>query len=238
MLDGWSRLDIAGKPVDVFDPPHARPFLLVYLHSLQQETPATDPRFTELLVQHRLRCVAPHGGSCWWADRHCPAFDDTRTPEGYLLHELIPWAQGRWTLRPRHIALAGVEMGGQAAVRLAFKYPQRFPIAASIAGAFDCQEWYGRGTPLDDMYPDRERCRLDTAILHIDPHTWPSHLWFVCSPTDRMSYRGNDRLQEKLQAMGIPHTADLDTPAPAHEWLAPMMTFLVDALHQEARRLL
>jgi S-formylglutathione hydrolase len=238
MLTGWSRIDIAGKSVDTYDPPDALPFLVIYLHSLQEETPATDPLFTDLLRQHRLRCVAPRGGPCWWVDRRCLAFDENRTPEGYLLNELIPWAQARWPLRPRRIALAGVEMGGQGAVRLAFKYPQRFPIAASIAGAFDCQEWYGRGTPLDAMYPDRERCRHDTAILHIDPHEWPPHIWFVCSPTERMSYRGNDRLHEKLTAMGVPHTTDLDTPATPQQWLAPMMAFLAEALQQEAKRLL
>jgi S-formylglutathione hydrolase len=243
MLDGWSSIAIGGKSADVFDPPGALPFVLVYLHSLAEETPATDPAFTLLLKQHRLRCVAPRGGRSWWADRICTQFDATQTPERYLLDTLVPWAEAAWQLASRAIAIAGVEMGGQGAVRLAFKHPERFPIAASIAGAFDCQEWYGRGTPLDEMYENRERCRLDTAILHIDAHDWPPHAWFCCSPDDAWSYRGNDRLYEKLSAVGVPHTADLDTRAKSgvryvEQMTPPMLAFVAGALRAEAKRLM
>jgi S-formylglutathione hydrolase len=242
MLEGWASIAIGGKPADVFDPPGALPFALIYLHSLAEETPATDAGFTELLKQHRLRCVAPRGRRCWWADRVCEEFDASATPERYLLDELVPWAEAAWQLGPRAIALAGVEMGGQGAVRLAFKHPDRFPVATSISGAFDCQEWYGRGTPLDEMYESRERCRLDTAILHIDAHDWPPHLWFCCSPDD-WAYRGNDRLHEKLSAVGVPHTADLDSRAKpgaryVEQMAPPMLAFIAGALEKESRRLM
>lgn len=242
MLDGWARVGIGGKPADVFDPTGALPFALVYLHSLALESPAADATFTAALLRHRLRCVAPQGGRCWWGDRPCSEFAPDLTPERYLLDVLVPWAEAAWRLGPRAAALAGVEMGGQGAVRIAFKYPERFPIAASAAGAFDCQEWYGRGTPLDEMYESRERCRLDTAILHIDGHDWPRHIWFCCSPDDAMAYRGNDRLHEKLSAIGVPHVADLDTrakPAVRYvEQMAPaMVAFVAGALEKESRRL-
>lgn len=243
MLDGWATIAIAGKPADVFDSPGALPFALIYLHSLAEETPATDPAFTLLLKQHRLRCIVPRGKQCWWADRVCESFDTVITPERYLHDEVTPWVEAAWQLGPRAIALAGVEMGGQGAVRIAFKYPERFPIAASIAGAFDCQEWYGRGTPLDEMYENRERCRLDTAILHINAHDWPPHIWFCCSPDDAWSARGNDRLHEKLSAIGVPHTADLDTRAKPNasyveEMTPKMMAFIAEALRREAKRLM
>jgi S-formylglutathione hydrolase len=235
MPGGWARVEIGGRPADVFEPPGARPFALAYLHSLRLESPAADAAFTAALQQHRLRCVAPHGGPCWWADRPCRGFGAV-TPERYLLNELVPWAGTRWALGPRAVALAGVEMGGQGAVRIALKHPERFPVAASLSGAFDCQEWYGRGTPLDDMYESRERCRLDTAVLHVDGHRWPRHIWFRCPPTDAMAYRGNDRLHEKLAAMGVPHTCDLDSPASATA-TADMIAFVAGALEQESRRL-
>lgn len=243
MLDGWSCLAIGGKSLDVFIPPTESRSALLYLHSLAEETPATNPTFTLALRQHQLRCLAPRGDRSWWGDRICPEFDANLTPERYLLDVLVPWAESAWELNPRAVALAGVEMGGQGAVRLAFKYPQRFPIAASITGAFDCQEWYGRGTPLDTQYDTRERCRQDTAILHIDGHDWPPHLWFCCSPTDAMSYRGNDRLHEKLAAMGVPHVFDLDTRAKqgvnyAEQMTPPMVAFAAKSLEKEARRLM
>ena len=238
MLDGWTRVAIDGKAVDVFAPVDALPQCVLYLHSLAEETPATDAAFTAVLRQHRLRCLSPHGGWCWWADRICTEFDATVTPESFLLDTLVPLAEAQWQLGPRAVALAGVEMGGQGAMRIAFKHPERFPVVVSIRGAFDCQDWYGRGTPLDEMYPNRERCRLDTAILHIDGHHWPRHIWFWCAPDDTTCYRGNDRLYEKLSAMGVPHTADLDTRASSDQMIPPMIAFVAAALAKESKRLM
>lgn len=235
MLDGWARVAIGGKPADVFAPPGARPLSLVYLHSLRGESPATDATFTAALRQHRLRCISPHGDQCWWADRICPTFDAAVTPERYLLETLIPHAETAWRLGPRAVALVGLEMGGQGAVRIALKHPERFPVAASVSGAFDCQEWYGRGTPLDDMYESRERCRLDTAILHVGDK-WPRHIWFRCPPAG-VCYRGNDRLHEKLSAMGVPHACDLDTHDVSGA-AAEMVAFVAEALEKESRRLM
>jgi S-formylglutathione hydrolase len=87
------------------------------------------------------------------------------------------------------------------------------------------------------MYPSREHARQDTAILHIHPHEWPLHIWFACSPSD-MRHRGNDRLHEKLAAIGVPHTADLDTHGTSEEFLAPMQEFISTALDRESRRLM
>jgi hypothetical protein len=93
------------------------------------------------------------------------------------------------------------------------------------------------------MYESRERCRLDTAILHVGGHDWPRHIWFCCEPTDAMCYRGNDRLHEKLAAMGIPHTANLDTRAKlgvryVEQMIGPMLAFVAGALEKESRRLM
>ena len=243
MLDGWAHVAIGGRPADAFDPAGALPLCVLYLHSLAEESPATDATFTAALRHHRLRCVAPRCGWCWWADRVCPEFDASLTPEGYLLDTLVPWAEAAWRLGPRAVALCGVEMGGQGAVRLAFKHAERFPVAASVSGAFDCQDWYGRGTPLDEMYESRERCRLDTAVLHIDGHDWPRHLWFCCAPDDAACYRGNDRLHEKLFAIGVPHAADLDTRAKpgacyADQMTPGMLAFVAAALAKESKRLM
>ncbi len=242
MLTGWSRSTIGDKLADVFDPPDALPFAVLYLHALDERTPVADPIFTEALRKHRLRCVAPHGKQCWWSDRICSEFDEKISAEGYLLDVVIPSMQSAWQLGERAVALVGAEMGGQGAIRLAFKHPECFPMAASISGAFDSQDWYGRGTPLDEMYASREHARQDTAILHIDAHQWPSHLWFACSPDDAECYRGNDRLHEKLAALGVPHTCDLDTRAKAGTRYADQMTpamlaFVATALERESKRL-
>ena len=135
-------------------------------------------------------------------------------------------------------------MGGQGAVRLGFKYPDRFPVVASVAGAFDYHERYGQGTPLDEMYDSKERCRQDTAILHVPPVHYPPHIFFCVDPTDRDCWRGNDRLHEKLTALGIEHTCDLATRAGWHTWeyfnamADRAVRFVTAGLEEQARRLL
>jgi pimeloyl-ACP methyl ester carboxylesterase len=240
MSDGWSRVEIAGKPADVFEPLAAR-FALLWLHEREADPclPVGLPLFTSLLHQHHLRCLAPYGDSSWWVDRICPSFDPEITAEKHLLHNVLPWMEERFQTSPRSIAVAGVEMGGQGAVRLALTHPKVFRAAASLGGAFDFHELHGRGTPLDDMYESRERCRLDTAILQMHPVDWPPHLWFACDPSSPW-FRGNDRLHEKLRAYGVPHTADLETTgADSFErMLEPMLQFLINGLEKESRRLM
>lgn len=243
MLPGWSRTDIAGKPADVFDPPDSPRFAVLFLHPVGGELPSDNAAYTAAFAAHGLGVVAPHGRQSWWADRICPDFDAAVTAERHLLHNVVPWMEARWSLSPRAVAAAGISMGGQGAVRLGFKHPERFAVVASVAGAFDYHEYYGRGTPLDEMYESRERCRLDTAILHIDPHRYPPHIWLACDPADAAWFRGNDRLHEKLSAIGIPHTIDWDSSHGGHTWAyfeamaEPMVRFIADALAKESRRL-
>jgi len=241
MSDGWTRVEIAGKPADVFEPPAAR-FTLLWLQG--QNDRGNKPRgspnpLTGPLNNLHLRCVAPHGGSSWWVDRICPTFDSEITAEKHLLNRVLPWMEECYPASPRSIAVAGIEMGGQGAVRLALKHPKLFRVASSLNGAFDFHELYGRGTPLDAMYESRERCRLDTAILQMHPVDWPSHIWFACDPASPW-LRGNDRLHEKLRAYGVPHTSDLETTGADYleRMLEPMLRFLINGLEKESRRLM
>ena len=104
-----------------------------------------------------LEVVAPPPSERWWS----------LVSE----HELLALADTgrRW-------AVAGVGIGGQAAVRLALRHPGRFPVAAAIDAAFDFHDLHGRGSALDDLFPTRERARQDTAVLHVDPCWWPPHV--------------------------------------------------------------
>jgi S-formylglutathione hydrolase len=241
MLPGWTRTAIAGKPADVFEPDTPPRFAVLYLHPVGLESLADNAAYTAELARHRLACCAPFGARSWWSDRVCPEFDATVTAERHLLDHVMPWMRDRWQ---RPVAVVGISMGGQGAVRLGFKHPALFPVVGSVAGAFDYHEWYGRGTPIDDLYRSKEACRQDTAILHINPAKYPPHVWFACDPTDIDWVRGNDRLHEKLSAVGIPHTADLDTSAGGHTWAyfdamaQPLFEFVNAALEQQSRRLM
>jgi enterochelin esterase-like enzyme len=246
MDKNWTEAEVAGKRVDVYDPPvPPRPrFAVLYLHGSGLETLCDKPVFTRLFEEHRLACVCPHGQQCWWTDRICAEFDPTLTPERFLLDQVMPFYQERWGLAPPAIGLLGISMGGQGALRLAFKYPRRIPVAAAISPALDYHERYGEGTPLDAMYDSKEQCRQDTALMHVHPYEVPPHLFFCIDPDDERWYRGNDRLHEKLNALGVPHTADLTSRAGGHSWdyfnhmAGPAVRFLVAGLEHESRRLL
>src|SRR5262249_47877597 len=150
----------------------------------------------------------------------------------------------RWDLTPPAIGIQGISMGGQGALRLAFKHPQQFPVVAAISPALDYEQLYGQGSTIDAMYDSKEQCRQDTAIMHIPPSGYPPHIFFCTDPADVHWYRGADRLHEKLNALGIPHESDLTTRAGGHSWdyfnhmAERVQRFIHDGLVQEGRRLL
>jgi S-formylglutathione hydrolase FrmB len=115
---------------------------------------------------------------------------------------------------------------------------------AGVASALDYYELYGRGLSLDEMYDSKEHCRQDGALLHIHPSQFPPHIFFCIDPDDAMWLRGNDRLHEKLAALGVAHECDLKTRAGGHSWeyfnhvAERVVQFLVKGLEQESRRLL
>ena len=241
----WTTVDLVGKSADVFDPAGGKPrFAVLFLHPVGQETLRQVPVFTKLLEEYRLACVCPSGGYSWWADRICADFDPHVTAERYLLDQVLPFFAERWSLKPPAIGLLGISMGGQGALRLAFKQSRLFPTVAGIASALDYHELYGRGLSIDAMYDSKEQCRQDTAVLHIHPAQFPPHVFFCIDPADTDWYRGNDRLHEKLTALGVPHEADLTTRAGGHSWdyfnhqAGRAVRFVVAGLEHESRRLL
>ncbi len=200
----WTNLEISGHRADLLERPGESPFGLIFLHDQDGRTLRDSPEATAWLERQRVACLCPFGGPSWWSDRRCSAFDPSMSAERWLLDDVLTWLDSRWQLPPKAVALAGVGMGGQGALRLGFKHPERFPIVAALDAALDHHELYGTGTPLDDMYTSREQCRQDTAILHIHPVRQPAFIAFAADPDGRW-FRGNDRLHEKLGALGVPH---------------------------------
>jgi S-formylglutathione hydrolase len=238
----WETVDIAGRPADVYTPDGRPRFVLVYLADLDGITPRDNPVWTNLFAENRLACVCPAGVETWWLDRVWPPFDPDKSAESYLLDTVIPAALSRFDLRPNAVAVAGVGAGGQGALRLGFRHPDRMRVVAGLGSSLDFQEAFGHGTTLDEMFASREQCRQATAVLQVQAHNWPPHIWFACDP-DSPWLRGNDRLHEKLAAIGVPHVTDFTTPACGHSWayydrLAPVLVrFVVGGLETEARRL-
>ncbi|HWA99652.1 MAG TPA: alpha/beta hydrolase-fold protein [Pirellulales bacterium] len=246
MLQGWSRVDIAGRHCEVFQPrrPNPHAFTVVYLHDLASTSLAANPVFSELFDRYGLPVIAPIAGPCWWADRRCPEFTADVTPEQFVRQQVMAYIADRWASVPPRIALLGISMGGQGALRFAFKNPNMFPIAAAISPAIDYQRHFGADddTTLPAMYDDPEAVRQDTAILHVHPLNWPRNLWFCCDPTDHDWHEGGERLRMKLSALGIPHDHDLETRAGGHSWAyfnhmaSRAVAFLAERLERERLR--
>jgi S-formylglutathione hydrolase len=242
----WTEERVGGHPADWFTPAGTqRPkAVVVFLHGQDQASLQGRRAFEKALDAHALACVCPWGGPGWWADRVCPAFDPKVTPERHLLDRVLPTVQAYWGVGPPKLGLLGIGMGGQGALRLAFKHPRLFPAVAALAAEIEYHQLYGQGTPLDDMYTSKEQCRQDTASLHVHPANYPPHIFFAANQAEPFWFRGNDRLHEKLTALGVEHTAELaPPPAPPGQAFADSLAdravhFLHLGLTAQSRRLL
>jgi S-formylglutathione hydrolase FrmB len=246
-LGTWSTVEVAGHTADVYEPaaPREPRCAVLYLHGVHLARLDQNQAFTREFERHGLIVVAPHTGRSWWTDKICPEFDAEVTAEQYVLRSVVPYLAERWQVAPPRIALLGTSMGGQGALRFAFKHPRTFPIAAALSPAIDYQVRFDEPEEetLPQMYPDAESVRQDTATLHVHPLNWPRNLWFATDPADYRWHESAEKLRSKLAALGIPHEYDLETSAGGHGWsyynhMAPRaLQFIAERLDQEQRRM-
>jgi pimeloyl-ACP methyl ester carboxylesterase len=242
----WSTIEVAGHPCDVFEPrqPREPGRAVIYLHGRHLAPLADNAAYSTQFQQHGLRVIAPRTGRSWWTDKICADFDPAISAERYVIDRILPWIAEHWGVRPPLVALLGTSMGGQGALRLAFKHPRLFPIAVAVAPAIDYQIRFDEDESLQQMYPDAESIRQDTATLHVHPLNWPRNTWFACDPLDERWHESAERLHMKLSALGIMHEYDGDTSAGGHGWhyynhMAPRAVgFVAERLDQEERRML
>jgi pimeloyl-ACP methyl ester carboxylesterase len=243
-MGNWIESRIAGHPCDLFEPASTNELGLMVLTLDGHEPPRLRDqlRFTELFEHWRLPVVAPYGGRCWWVNKPCPDFDAQTTPERHLIEKVLPFISERWGAQAPRIGLLGIGMGGQGALRLAYKFPNRFPVTAAISPSIDYQLRYDDDETLQLMYSDQEAARQDTATLYIHPLNWPRHQFFCCDPADPEWWDGVDRLRMKLYSLGVPHECDLETScngrrAEYNNLMAERaIQFIVARLEQESRR--
>jgi S-formylglutathione hydrolase FrmB len=248
-LGNWTVANVAGHPCDLFEPRQRNPhgYVVVYLHGVHLNKLLDKEAFVEQFEQYGLPVVCPNAGRSWWTDRICREFDTTISAEQYVLQRIVPFLAERFRAEAPRIALLGTSMGGQGALRLAYKYPHLFPVCAAISPAIDYQarmEEPDEDEPLCEMYEDPEQARQDTALLHIHPLNWPRHQFFSCDPTDERWFDSADRLRMKLSSIGIPFECDLESTGGGHSFeyygrMAPRaVAFLVQALDRERLRVL
>lgn len=243
----WSTDEIAGHPCDIFEPTTRNPhnYVVLYLHGVHQGKLNGKVEFEQQFEQHGLPVIAPQTKRSWWSSRICEEFDATISAEQHVLQNVLPFIEQRWQAVATQVALLGTSMGGQGALRLSYKFPDTFPIAAAISPAIDHQrrmEFPEEDEPLFDMYEDPEDCRQDTALLHIHPLNWPRHQFFCCDPTDYPWADSADRLRMKLGSLGVPFECDLETVGGGHGFTyyslmaEKAMSFIANALERERLR--
>lgn len=231
--------------MNLYEPlcPNDYGYTVVYLHGVHMTNLCDHPAFTQHFDRHGLRVVGPVTQRSWWADQICSEFDPKITAERYVLEIVVAFIAEQWSAKPPRLAILGTSMGGQGALRLAFKHPDTFPIVAALSPAIDFHlRWKEGDETLPLMYVDQEMARQDTATLHIHPLYWPRHIWFCCDPTDIRWHASAERLQMKLAALGIPHEVDLETEGGGHGFTyynrmaANAVDFLVERLNHERLR--
>lgn len=241
----WETVMVAGHPVDVYEPPrpHKEGAVLLYLHGVHLNRLHDKAAFVAEFDRYRVPVVAPLTQRSWWTDRICREFDPVVSAQTHLLDRVIPFIKERFGVSPPQIGLFGASMGGQGALRLAYKFPQLFPVVAAISPAIDYHLRMREGDEtLPLMYEDEEQARQDTALLHIHPLNWPRKQFFCCDPTDERWWNSVDRLRMKLWSLGVPFECDLETSGGGHSFeyygkmAAKTIRFLVERLEEERRR--
>lgn len=242
----WRQVELAGHVCRTFEPaaPSPHNFTVICLHCSEAASLRSYPAFGREFDRFGLRVIEPVTGRSWWTDRIWPEFDSKISAEGYVLERVVPFVAERWNARPPELALFGISMGGQGALRMAYRYPNVFPTVAAIAPAIDFQKRIEEGVDpgLALMYRDAEEARQDTALLHIHPLNWPRNQFFCCDPTDVRWHDSAERLRMKLWSLGVPFECDLETMAGGHSFeyachMAPRaIEFIASRLEQERRR--
>ena len=243
----WTTATVGGHPCDIFEPARRNEhgYAVIYLHGVHLTGLVGNAAYTGQFERHGLPVIVPHTKRSWWTDKICPEFDASLTAERHILQNILPYADQRWNARPPTVALLGTSMGGQGALRLAFKHPNKFPIVAALAPAIDYQIRFRDAEPDDPllaMYEDAEAARQDTATLHVHPLNWPRNTWFASDPADVRWHDSAQRLHMKMSALGIMHEHDLETSAGGHSWqyynhmVEKALGFIAERLDQERRK--
>ncbi len=243
---GWSEVEVARHSCLVYEPNQTSEpgYTIIYLHGVHLGDLRDHPEFAAEFDRYGLRVISPRTGRSWWTDRICQEFDAQMSAERYVLDHVVPEIKTRWGVQAPQIGLLGTSMGGQGALRFAFKHPGQFPAVAAISPAIDYHTRFNEGDEtLPGMYADAEAARQDTAILHVHPLNWPRNIWFSCDPTDTRWYGSADRLRMKLAALGIPFECQLELSAGGHGFeyyrqVAPeAIRFLFERLERERLRI-
>ncbi len=180
--------------------------------------------------------VAPDGGNSFFVNGRTGRYEDLVT------HDVITYVESHYRTVPGREgrALAGVSMGGYAALRLALTHPELYrvvathsamvlqkpPTRADGAGSWQMAAFHQVfGEPIDAaLWAANDPLALAERA---DPKSTPA-LSFDCGAQDRYGlYAGNEELHRRLLARGVGHTFALHPGDHGYEYVR---TVLPDSL--------
>lgn len=216
-MGNWQQRDEDGWSAEVYEPDTSRPGLaLLFLHGHSHKTLSHSDAWTRALEHAGLRAVCPLSSSGWWVE------GDERigldTPLEFLQQRVAPSIRRWWDVPEPGIALTGVSLGGQGALKLAYRHAREFPVVAAIAPAIDFHRLFGLGLPLDGFFDDAESARQQTVPLHLNPLSWPRHQLLLCDADDEDWYESVQRLASKLSSSGVLFDQDFTARGLGHCW--------------------
>lgn len=181
------------------------PFTVLYLHDQDGTVLDEMPAVRNLVESRGCRVVCPLAGPTWWLETIGAQHGIATWVHG----PVFEWMQAKWGISTQSIALFGKGMGGQGALRWGFAASERFPVVVSLQSSIAFEQLHGQGTILDRVFSSPEQCRQHTVGMFVSPRHVPKSLAIIAHRADPVWYRGNDRLHEKLRALGVEHHADL-----------------------------
>ncbi len=111
---------------------------LYLLHGLYGdfENWETRTNLVQYAEKYQYIIVMPDAGDSWYTNSATVPQDKF---EDYIVKDVVDEAETSWRIirSPHRRAMAGLSMGGYAAVKFALRYPGLFAVAASISGAMN-----------------------------------------------------------------------------------------------------
>src|SRR5207245_3598411 len=111
--------------------PHG--YVVPYLHRKHLNRLHDQLAFVAQFDKHGLAVAAPMAGRSWWTDKICNEFDRAISAENHVLQNVLPFIEQHLGAKPPRIGLLGTSMGGQGALRLAYRQPRPFRVAAALS---------------------------------------------------------------------------------------------------------
>ena len=177
----WSRREQSGWTIELFEPPQPRPSAgLLFLPGHSGKTLINNPAWTQSLEQARLRAACPISGSGWWVEAGERIAG--QAPLAWLYEQVVPALRDWWQLDQTAIAVAGVSLGAQGALGLAYRHAREFPVVAAISPAVDFHELHDgivRDTPVLKGFVNRFVGVVEMNVLADDADS-QAHVDTIC----------------------------------------------------------